>query len=336
MSGALVFVDESQFPHVLRTELIDSLRERAINHKLHYESYKQAAKWLALHEAYSPARTDSSGAAIYSDAFQCVDEAELRQNVHVIGLGCGGGQKEAALVQVLAPHKNVTYTALDASLPLVLTARSAALRSLKDEQCHSVVCDLGTAAKLSARLPDSTDQSRLTTLFGVIPNFVPSTLLPQVAKLLRVDDLLLLSANLAATADYEEGVAAVLPQYDNELTRDWLITFLLDIGFDNADGELIFKIETDAQKLRRIAAYYHLHRDRNVCVYGEPIQFSAGERIRLFFSYRHTVGTISSALAEHQIEVVRHWTNRSGEEGVFLCRRRGHSDIASGRAAVGI
>jgi uncharacterized SAM-dependent methyltransferase len=54
-------------------------------------------------------------------------------------------------------------------------------------------------------------------------------------------------------------------------------------------------------------------------VYGETISFSAGERIRLFFSYRHTPATMRSLLSEHGIKVKSEWLNDAGEEGVFLC-----------------
>src|SRR5882757_1158373 len=91
MSGAHVFIDRSQFPENVRRDLLESLHARAMNHKFHYESHKQAAKWLALHEAYSPARRDASCVRIYDEAFEAVVSALDESFVHVAGLGCGGG-----------------------------------------------------------------------------------------------------------------------------------------------------------------------------------------------------------------------------------------------------
>ena len=51
------------------------------------------------------------------------------------------------------------------------------------------------------------------------------------------------SANLAPGPDYAAGVRKILPLYDNPLTRDWLVTFLLDLGVEATDGELGFSIE---------------------------------------------------------------------------------------------
>ena len=64
----------------------------------------------------------------------------------------------------------------------------------------------------------------------MIPNFEPEQILPKLASLIRPNDFLLFSANLAPGKNYAAGVKKILPQYDNCLTRDWLMTFLIDLG----------------------------------------------------------------------------------------------------------
>ncbi|HTD65373.1 MAG TPA: L-histidine N(alpha)-methyltransferase [Candidatus Limnocylindria bacterium] len=303
--------------------MFESLRSRAINHKFHYDTYKQAAKWLALHEAYSPARRDPSCLRIYDDAFQAAIELSKSTTVHVIGLGCGGGQKEARLLELLREQTGkLSCTVSDVSLPLVLSARTAVLKSVNEDQCSAVVCDLGTLDELAQALDGSDQRSRrIVTLFGIVPNFEPGTLLPRLHALLRADDLLLISANLVQGGDYARGVERILPQYDNPLTRDWLLTLLLDLGFNRDDGELKFTIETDRFQFRRIAAHFELRCSRELSVLGGHFLFQAGEQIRVFFSYRHTSQTIRSLLSQYQIEVLGEWLNDSREESVFLCRR---------------
>lgn len=325
MPGAPVFIDPSQFPENVRRDLLASLLARAINHKFHYDTYQQAARWLALHEAHSPARQDASCLKIYDDAFHAAAQTIGTENIHLIGLGCGGGQKEARLMELLpAAPRRIIYTPCDVSLPLVLTARSAALARLEAENCHGVVCDLATTDDLATALDQADSTScRLVTLFGIVPNFEPAPLLFRLRTWLRPGDHLLLSANLAPGTDYAAGVGAVLPQYDNPLTREWLLTLLLDLGFEADDGRLHFEIADDEQGLKRITAHYELQRPRTIRVYGESLAFGAGERIRLFFSYRHTVATMSALLQQAGLEVAQTWVNDAGEEGVFLCQRRG-------------
>ena len=116
--------------------------------------------------------------------------------------------------------------------------------------------------------------SRIVTFFGMIPNFEPKQILPKLASLVRPKDFLLFSANLAPGKDYAAGVKKVLPQYDNPLTRDWLMTFLLDLGMERNDGKLRFKIETDsASGLKRIVAGFHFTRSRRIEVESEAFDF---------------------------------------------------------------
>ena len=325
MSGAYVFIDPSQFPESVRQDLLHSLRARAINHKFHYESYKQAAKWLALHEAYSPAHTDASCARIYQEAFTATASVLRALEVHVIGLGCGAGQKEARLLHLLGQqNRGLAYSPCDVSLPLLLAAHDAALPFVDNTACHPVMCDLSTSEELTKFIGGPETSMRIITLFGVVPNFEPMLLFSAFSPLLRADDLILISANLAPGADYAAGISAVLPQYDNALTRDWLKTLLLDLGFEQNDGEIKFAIETDAHGLCRIIAHFEMKHRRDIRVFGETISFEAGERIRLFFSYRHTPETLRALASQHQIAVINEWLNDSREEGVFLCRKTAH------------
>ena len=86
---AKVTIHQSQFPESVRLELLESLRTRQLNHKFLYESFKQTQKWLALHEAYSPSRTDADCAATYDLSFESVAARIPAKRVHLIGLGCG-------------------------------------------------------------------------------------------------------------------------------------------------------------------------------------------------------------------------------------------------------
>ena len=195
----------------------------------------------------------------------------------------------------------------------------------------------------------------------MIPNFEPQIILPKLAALVRPKDFLLFSANLAPGKNYAAGMKKVLPQYDNPLTRDWLMTFLLDLGVERNDGKLRFKIETcssrhaclaiagrrrkEAQisrsisakknqrlltssptmeggELKRIVAGFHFTRARRIEVDGERFDFHAGEVIQLFFSYRYTPGRVRAILNRHGLDVCGQWIAKSEEEGVFLCCKR--------------
>jgi L-histidine N-alpha-methyltransferase len=321
MSAANVLIDSSQFPEQVRRDLVDSLRSRQINHKFHYDSYKQAQKWLALHEAYSPARNDADCLRIYDDAFRAAVN-QTGNDVHVIGLGCGGGQKEAALLKLLKERGSaIAYSPSDVSLALVLTARTNASGLVDETRCLPVVCDLveaGDLERLFAR--KDSNASRVITFFGMIPNFEPDAIVPKLRSLLRPTDILLFSANLAPGVDYASGVQRIVSQYDNELTKEWLLTLLLDLGIERTDGQVRFSIEENKAGYRRVVGNFVFNRTREIRLGSEQFVFEQGSRVRLFFSYRYQPRHIVELLRGQGIDVVNQFVTTSGEEGVFVCR----------------
>lgn len=320
-----VRIHQSQFPAQVRRDLMESLRSRRINHKFHYDSIKQTNKWLALHQAYSPSRNDADCAATYDRAFTGVVTRIRARSVQVVGLGCGGGQKDTRLLKLLkARGKGISYTPSDVSVAMTLVANAAASSVVPRGKSFPLVCDLATADNLSRVLFEhyAPGAARLFTFFGMIPNFEPQDILPKLAELARRRDTLLFSANLAPGADYAAGVARILPQYDNQLTRDWLLAFLFDLGVRWADGELRVSIERGADALLRVVARFHFKRPRVVQVDGREFSYQRGDNIRLFFSYRYTPDLMRTLLGRHGLRVVDEWITKSGEEGVFLCRRQ--------------
>jgi L-histidine N-alpha-methyltransferase len=319
-SIARVEIHASQFPENVRRDLLASLRTRKINHKFHYDSVKQTQKWLPLHQNYSPTRNDENCRAIYENAFEAAAAKIKHKSVHVLGLGCGGGQKDTRLLKLLkAGGREIFYTPCDVSTAMVLVARQTALAILPEKNCFPSVCDLATANELDKFLV--TRHPSLVTFFGMIPNFEPQDILPKLASLIRPKDFLLFSANLAPGKNYAAGVKKVLPQYDNPPTRDWLMTFLLDLGVGKNDGKLNFTIEAGVGGLKRIVAWFQFTHTARFAIESEAFVFRRGDSLRLFFSYRYTPALVRKHLARHGLIVLNQRITQSGEEGVFLVKR---------------
>ncbi len=326
LSVAHVAIHPSAFPENVRRDLLRSLHTRRINPKFLYVTHRQSQLWLALHEAHSPARTDPGCIAIYDRSFETAADVLRASRVHVIGLGCGGGQKDARLLRSLAGWGGeVSYCPCDVSLSLVLTSAQAAQKEICGITCHPLVCDIGAAEDLAEVFSQQTGASvpRVLAFFGMIPNFEPELILPWLAALVRPNDLLLFSANLAPGSDYAAGVQKILPGYDNPQTRDWLAAFLYDLGVERDDGVIRFSIEESASACKRIVADYHFSRERVFKVYDESFVFAKDDKIRLFFSYRHTPRLVESLLLGHRLSILGQWIAPTGEEGVFLCQRAG-------------
>jgi L-histidine N-alpha-methyltransferase len=319
---AQLTIHETQFPAKVRQDLLQSLRSRKINHKFHYDSLKQTQKWLDLHQKYSPSRSDPDCRRIYDECFKASVRRISNRRVHLIGLGCGGGQKDSRILKLLQhAGKHPLYSPVDVSTAMVLTARQAAAKIVPEEHCFPLVCDLAETNDLETALtpPKSSRHSaRIVTFFGMMPNFEQESILPKLAFLLGPNDLLLLSANLAPGAGYATGIKKVLPLYDNPLTRDWLMSFLTDLGVEKADGEIHFSIEDSNTALKRIVATWIFHVARTIEIDSKAFRFKPGTSIRLFFSYRHTPALLEKLLIKHGLRITSQWITRSQEEGVFL------------------
>ncbi|MCI0743945.1 MAG: L-histidine N(alpha)-methyltransferase, partial [Verrucomicrobia subdivision 3 bacterium] len=211
----------------------------------------------------------------------------------------------------------VIYTAVDVSLPLVITARQRVSDLVADS--HGVICDLEAAEDLDKCLLKSAASKRIITFFGMLPNSESNIILPRLRKLADPGDLLLMSANLAPGRDYAAAVQRVLPQYDNRHTADWLMTLLYDLGVERSDGQLAFSIE-ECQGLRRIRADFRFSRACSIGLEDETVEFKSGDAVRLFFSYRYTPGLLATQLSKYSFAIEQSWIAPSGEEGVFIVR----------------
>jgi len=325
MSAAVpLLIHPSQFPEAIGKDILKSLRAEKINHKLHYLSYKQTARWLKLHQAYSPARADADCIKTYDRAFgqacRRIDERELS----VIGLGCGGGQKDTSLLAILERGgKKASYTPVDVSLPLVVTAHRAAAQVISgDRVTAGLICDLDATDDLNTVLASIAPRRgcRILTFFGMVPNFEPALILPHLGALVQPGDYLFVSANLAPGKNYSRGVEQVLPQYANDLTDAWLLTFLSDLGLEESAGKIQWSIERTREGLLRVRANFRFSRKVAVAYEGHRFAFRRGQHLRLFYSYRYTPQLLRKMLAAQGLSIEQEWITASEEEGVFLCR----------------
>jgi hypothetical protein len=118
-------------------------------------------------------------------------------------------------------------------------------------------------------------------------------------------------------------VERVLPLYDNQFTRDWLLSFLSGLGIGQNDGTMVFHIEQHpaTSGLLRIAADFRFLRMAEVRIDSNTFVFQPAELLRLFFSYRHTPRLVRDLLLPHRLKVNAQWISPCGEEGLFLVHR---------------
>ncbi|MDH6100808.1 L-histidine N(alpha)-methyltransferase [Anabaenopsis sp. FSS-46] len=321
-----VYVHSSQFPNQVYQDYLNGFFLKKINHKFHYDSVKQSQKWLKIHESYSPARTSDDCVNAYAKCFQkTADFIDINSHIQLIGLGCGSGEKDKLLVSYLE-HKEraIIYYPVDVSLSLSVISAQKVRESYPQVSVQPVVCDLLHADDLIQELGEQGNgYTKIITFFGMTPNFTPDEFLPLLNNFLQSGDILLMSANLSPGDDYLGGVQQILPQYDNDLTKDWLITVLADAGINQEHGTIKFSIEDDVNypSLKRVNARFEVDSDISFKLEGQVIEWHSGDKVQLFFSYRYTTAKMQAILQEYNIKVLDYWEGADQQEGVYFCQK---------------
>jgi uncharacterized SAM-dependent methyltransferase len=246
----------------------------------------------------------------------------------VVSLACGDGGKDArCLASLRESGKTAIYTPADISLEMVLTAERTVVTALPGMQSTPLICDLAHCSVLPGLLKgfDPSGAERIILFLGTIHNYWPPDVLRSILYPLRSQDQLIIGANLAPAANYEGVVGNILQQYDNDLTRQWLMGALRELTLSEDDGTLEFSLPTAPAmvSLRRVQVDFVFRREKEIQFFGEMIQFAAGRKLRVFFSYRFTVAHIDGFLKQAGVELHGQWVSASGEEGLFLCKRGG-------------
>lgn len=307
----------SAMPGARRQAMLDDLGEGRLPPAFLYESSAQSELWLAVHEACSPVHNEPDCLRIYDWIAEKSAEHIGVSEVSAVSLGCGGGQKDSALLKRLNCSG---YWPVDISESLT----QEAVGICSTEECHPVVIDLARARDIGQfignGLPDG--MPRIFILFGILPNFDSELIRFQLSQLMKPSDWLVLSANLAPIGDYGEGVRGVMGQYDNEPTRAWLGGALSELGVPKKSGILYFSQEMIPSGLRRIVAQWKFEVAHNIDCSGVGFLFNRGENLEVFHSVRHTIPIVLEWIQGNNCDCVEYRSSRSGEEAVFLCRVR--------------
>ena len=227
-----------------------------------------------------------------------------RQSYSLLALGCADGTKESLLLKKLP--KPTSLLALDTNLSL---ARHAALR-LPAFHKSARRGDLTSSLSLQFIFSQLSPHPTLITLFGVLPNLNPLPLLRSIRRLMKKDDLLLFSANLAPGQSSHTGALRILPQYDNRPTRNWLEAAILRYRPKLPKGHLEFGVFPDPKQktLARIEARW----------------ISPRKIHTVFSSRRPTSSQVEAWIRSAHMRKLERYLDSLGEEGLWLVQPSSH------------
>ncbi|HTG44355.1 MAG TPA: L-histidine N(alpha)-methyltransferase [Verrucomicrobiae bacterium] len=330
-----MWVHPSCFPAQVAEQLRQGLRHRLVDPKFHYATYAQARSWRRVHEQYAPSHQDAATKDFYEQAYRAVLPGLREHEFQLLGLGCGLGQKEARFLEIVTPvAEAVSYLPVDMSVPLVIDAYLAG--HPWSESSRPIVCDLSNTCDLPEVIATTSlhDCQRVATLFGVLPQLDPVAIFTSLQALLRPQDQVLCSVNLVPPGAPRQRLEAILAQYDNSLTNEWLLLFLRDLGIEAEAGHIEWVIdEVAAQEAYRLVAWFHFDREVQLEAAGETFHFRFGEKLQLFFSHRYTPEGLTNILSQLRagrtdrqngfgapLLLENSWRTASGEEGLYHLR----------------
>lgn len=321
-----LWVHDSISARVMSLKRCESLFSGVMDQRFHYMTQRQSQLWMDVHRRHAPLFEDSEFISIFQRVASDLALDLAGRSVHVVGVGSGGGEKEAHVLSALhASGCRVTYTPLDVSMELAIQSAEAGARHVC-ETIHPVVGDLSALEELGA-WPRSEGQKRVFTFFGLAPNIGPSTLSGFLSRALGPDDELLLSANLSpvdashvSPDSQRRACAQILPQYDNDETRLWLKQVLVDWGISQYLGEPCFEVH-EIDSVWGIVADCRWLSDVRFAWEGKIFEALKGKRLRLFFSLRYTVDGLRRMLGESGLSLGKGSVTPCKQEGVWRVRR---------------
>lgn len=327
-----VWIHSSQQMQSITERRRNALFSGRIPNSFLYSGYAQSKLWLEVFRKHSPAIQNPEFQRWHKSFFASFVRNLQTPALHVVGLGSGGGEKDCWLLDALQAQNqtHLLFTPVDVSEILALLSAQRATNNVLEVFPRPLVAELSACSDLESWL-DSLDggRSRVFTCFGVIPNLAPESILPLLRSLLREEDILLLSANLAPVKDGDESVQAyrdacqqILPQYDNAETRRWVSQVLLDWGLSSYLEPVVCQLEPWAD-LYGVIMISRWRSAVNLVWEECPFQAEAGQELVVFSSLRYTPERLRGWLAKFGLKLGRGTVVDSGEEGIWDVRAMG-------------
>lgn len=308
-------VHDSCFPRERQDRLVRALEMHRIPPAQLYTSEAQASRWLAYHEAWSPA-PQPEVQAVYDRAFAGL----TRPFPTWVSLGAGGGAKEARAL-ASGTHAPDRYLPSDASAALVVESMLRMSQSHPSLSSRGLVIDLDVPLRRADFLTGD-PRPALWLAFGILPN-APDTFLERLRTLLGPDDRVLLSANLSPHP-FPRGSGEIVAQYDNAEARAWLQGALVELGLHPARFELVVRPEPLRPDGRawRIHGTARMLREQTVHVRGTDLRWPAGAELRIFRSDRFTPEGVRDRVAQAGLQISAEYIAPQENEGVFELGKR--------------
>jgi uncharacterized SAM-dependent methyltransferase len=242
-------------------------------------------------------------------------EGCLLDGLNIVDLGCGDGKKLSQIIASLEffSAQSVSYVPIDVSEHMVTTATEHVSMSTDiTVRClpHNVT-DFDQFLNNIDKYRSESFQNHLICLLGnTLGNFNRDQFLQQVSNAISSQDVFCIGNGLINDEKKDW-----ITEYKDESIHQWLITILLQIGFDESD------VEYDVRFIdSRIEEIYRLTSDKKISYEGKDVFFQKGDIIITAISNKYSKQDLLSALSTF-FSQVEYEINNEGTYLVALCKK---------------
>ena len=246
----------------------------------------------------------------------------LTARLDIVSIGVGNGEKERILLEALGPWCTPTYYAVDVSSEMV----DAALNTVADMD----VTKTGLVA-----LFDDLELLRqfwrppvlLCLLGNNFCNYEPDDALEIVYQQLESDDLFLFDCHLLPNRRESKmlGIEQVEQAYRSKSNIHFNIDPLVRRGLNlnNCVFHLdLLPTETSVGTVYRTSKWLHFLKDSVISCGPNKVTLSAGDTVRLGFTYKYTCSQVRRYLRRHGFHIVELFLSRDSENMLMFVRKK--------------
>jgi uncharacterized SAM-dependent methyltransferase len=277
----------------LAEEFLAALDQRYLPEKFFYWLPLSVQAWLDLCQAERPYKNFSRSYQLVCKHAAEVAGRNVGDNVEMISLGAGQGDKDLLVLQALrASGRLVRYRPVDSSQALLeLACARAAEAGFTVRGLKADVGDARTAEVLAVSAQGPRLYLVLGNTLGVIG---PLEFLKTLRVLLRHEDRLLVDGEI-----FDE--QATMVGYDNPVNRRFAFAPLASVGLEEGhDGTLVFESDQDALRegLYMVGKYFRAARELEIPVAGRRVALAAGDEIKMNSSYKYSRAVFQELVSE--------------------------------------
>ncbi|MEO0454742.1 MAG: hypothetical protein AAFY98_11500 [Verrucomicrobiota bacterium] len=272
----------------------------------HYQSPRQVELWNRVHNCYVPMGPAESE-VFYRNSFSSGIKFIHDTSLDYLTLGAGSGWKEAILGETLGWEKLNRVISIDAAEEFVHQTREVFIQKGYGGSYEVEVGNLNQPLNL---VGGQSGTIKMVTAFGLIPNMEPEQFFTVTNRFTEDGDYLWLSANLM-----DRGQEAVLAQYANKETEDWLSQWFRERQLSGEDYEFSWSVENQPFGYQiQLAARFLKDVEIGASTY------SKGESILVFFTNRMRSDLFAEKLRQGSYAIL--FQEKNKDDGVWLCKKK--------------